>query len=131
MAKKVIELNHVSKIYKLFGNDKKRFLATFNKSIKYKEKIAINDITFSVDKGESVAIFGRNGAGKSTICLLYTSDLRIFSWNRCVAGQCAGADRQRNCYYEGCYLHARRYHELPASKRCAEQGRVHHHGKSP
>ena len=38
MAKKVIELNHVSKIYKLFGNDKKRFLATFNKSIKYKGK---------------------------------------------------------------------------------------------
>ena len=72
MAKKVIELNHVSKIYKLFGNDKKRFLATFNKSIKYKEKIAINDITFSVDKGESVAIFGRNGAGKSTILKMIT-----------------------------------------------------------
>ena len=62
----VIALDHVTKIYKLFKNDKKRFLATFIKSVTYKEKRAINDVSFSVKKGESVALFGRNGAGKST-----------------------------------------------------------------
>lgn len=72
MAKKVIQLRHVTKIYKLFSNDKKRFLATFIKSMQYKEKIAVNDITFDVRKGESVAIFGRNGAGKSTILKMIT-----------------------------------------------------------
>ena len=54
----VISLDHVTKIYKLFKNDKKRFLATFIKSITYKEKMAINDVTFSVKRGEAVALLG-------------------------------------------------------------------------
>lgn len=62
MIEKVIILDHVTKIYKLFSNEKKRFLATFIKSVKYKEKLAINDVSFSVKKGEAVALFGRNGA---------------------------------------------------------------------
>jgi O-antigen export system ATP-binding protein rfbB len=68
----VIVLDHVTKIYKLFKNDKKRFLATFIKSVTYREKRAINDVSFSVKKGESVALFGRNGAGKSTILKMIT-----------------------------------------------------------
>ena len=72
MIEKVIILDHVTKIYKLFSNGKKRFLATFIKSVKYKEKLAINDVSFSVQKGEAVALFGRNGAGKSTILKMIT-----------------------------------------------------------
>lgn len=72
MAERVIKLDHVTKIYKLFNNGKKRFLATFIKSVKYKEKLAINDVSFSVEKGEAVALFGRNGAGKSTILKMIT-----------------------------------------------------------
>lgn len=72
MAESVISLDHVTKIYKLFKNDKKRFLATFIKTITYKEKLAINDISFSINRGESVAILGRNGAGKSTILKMIT-----------------------------------------------------------
>ncbi|MFQ8602971.1 MAG: ABC transporter ATP-binding protein [Anaerovoracaceae bacterium] len=72
MSRKVIRLEHVTKIYKLFNNGKKRFLATFIKSVTYKEKLAINDVSFSVKKGESVALFGRNGAGKSTILKMIT-----------------------------------------------------------
>lgn len=34
---------------------------------KYGEKIAINDISFAVAKGEIVGLIGKNGAGKSTI----------------------------------------------------------------
>lgn len=72
MGSRVIELNRVTKIYKLFKNNKRRFLSTFVKTVTYKEKVAVQDITFSVDKGESVAIFGRNGAGKSTILKMIT-----------------------------------------------------------
>ena len=68
----VIEFNQVTKMYKLFKNDKKRLLSTFFKKVKYKEKKAVDDISFQIKKGESVALFGRNGAGKSTILKMIT-----------------------------------------------------------
>lgn len=69
---KVIEFKNVSKVYKLFKNDKKRLLALIDKRIKHTEKRAVNDVSFSVERGESVAIFGKNGAGKSTILKMIT-----------------------------------------------------------
>lgn len=68
----VIEFDHVTKMYKLFKNDKRRLLYTFCKKIKYKEKRAVNDVSFQIKRGESVAIFGKNGAGKSTILKMIT-----------------------------------------------------------
>ena len=68
----VVELKHVTKRYKLFKNDRKRLLAIFSKKIPYKEMLAVNDVSFKVFKGEAVALFGRNGAGKSTILKMIT-----------------------------------------------------------
>ena len=68
----VIELKDVYKKYKLYKNDKKRFMAIFSKRIPYKEKIAVNNVSFQIRRGESVAIFGKNGAGKSTILKMIT-----------------------------------------------------------
>lgn len=68
----VIKFDHVTKMYKLFKNDKKRLLHTFFKKIKYKEKKAVNDVSFCVRRGEAVALFGKNGAGKSTILKMIT-----------------------------------------------------------
>ncbi|MCI9178201.1 MAG: ABC transporter ATP-binding protein [Clostridia bacterium] len=68
----VIKFDHVTKTYKLFKNDKKRLLYTFCKKIKYTEKRAVNDVTFKIHRGDSVALFGRNGAGKSTILKMIT-----------------------------------------------------------
>jgi len=68
----VIKFDHVTKMYKLFKNDKKRLLYTFCKKIKYIEKRAVNDVSFEIKRGESVALFGKNGAGKSTILKMIT-----------------------------------------------------------
>ncbi|NLB26508.1 MAG: ABC transporter ATP-binding protein, partial [Bacteroidales bacterium] len=68
----VICFNHVSKEYKLFKNSKHRLRSVFLKNTKYKIKKAVNDVSFSVKKGDSVAIFGRNGAGKSTVLKMIT-----------------------------------------------------------
>ena len=72
MEKVVIEFKNVSKVYKLFKSDKQRFKAVFNKNAKYKKKIATNDVSFQIKKGEAVALFGKNGAGKSTILKMIT-----------------------------------------------------------
>ena len=69
---KIIEFHNVTKSYKLFKNDKKRLFSVFSKKIPYKEKKAVNDVSFTVKRGESVALFGRNGAGKSTILKIIT-----------------------------------------------------------
>lgn len=70
--KTAISFNHVSKIYKLYKNDKQRFRAIFNKRIKPTLKKAGDDLTFTIEKGESVALFGKNGAGKSTLLKMIT-----------------------------------------------------------
>lgn len=72
MSNIVIELKDVTKAYKLYKNDKQRFKAIFSKNLKCKKKIAVNKMSFAIEKGESVALFGRNGAGKSTILKMIT-----------------------------------------------------------
>lgn len=72
MENVVIEFKHVTKMYKLYKNDKQRLLSVFSKRIPYKEKRAANDVTFQIRKGESVALFGKNGAGKSTVLKMIT-----------------------------------------------------------
>lgn len=62
--KTAIEFKNVSKVYKLYKNDKQRFRAIFNRRIKPKLKKATDDVSFTIREGESVALFGRNGGGK-------------------------------------------------------------------
>lgn len=68
----VIEFKNVTKIYKLFKNDKKRLLGLLFKKVAHKEKKAVNNVSFTINRGEAVALFGKNGAGKSTILKMIT-----------------------------------------------------------
>jgi len=68
----VIEFKNVNKTYKLYKSEKKRLLGVFIKGIKYTKKEAVKDVSFAINKGESVAILGKNGAGKSTILKMIT-----------------------------------------------------------
>lgn len=72
MSETVIEFKDVSKIYKLYKNDKQRFKGIFFKNTPYKEKRAVDHVSFEVKRGDSIAIFGKNGAGKSTILKMIT-----------------------------------------------------------
>ena len=68
----VIKFDNVTKRYKLYKNDKSRLLSLFCKNIKCKENKAVNDVSFTIKKGECVALFGKNGAEKSTILKMIT-----------------------------------------------------------
>lgn len=70
--KTIISFNNVTKEYKLYKSDKARFKALFSKKIKYKVNKAVSNLSFEIKKGESVALFGKNGAGKSTILKMIT-----------------------------------------------------------
>jgi len=72
MSQLAIEFKDVVKRYKLFKNDRARFLSIFTKKARYKENKAINGVSFKINKGESVAFLGENGAGKSTILKMIT-----------------------------------------------------------
>ena len=72
MPKTVIEFKNVTKIYKLYKNDKQRLRAIFFKKTPYHPKKAVNNVSFKIKKGEAVALFGKNGAGKSTILKMIT-----------------------------------------------------------
>lgn len=67
-----VKFDHVTKLYKLYKSDRDRFKGLFNKRIKYKVNRAVGNLSFVVKKGESVALLGRNGAGKSTILKMIT-----------------------------------------------------------
>lgn len=72
MNENAISFRNVTKTYKLFKNDKRRLLSIFFKNIQYKEKKAVDNVSFEIKRGEAVAIFGKNGAGKSTILKIIT-----------------------------------------------------------
>lgn len=71
-SKVVVRFDNVTKLYKLYKSDKARFKGLFSSKVPYKENRAVNGLSFEVHNGESVALFGRNGAGKSTILKMVT-----------------------------------------------------------
>ena len=68
----VISFDNVTKTYKLYSSTRKRLLGIFFKRIKYKKKNAVDGMSFTIDRGESVALYGKNGAGKSTVLKMIT-----------------------------------------------------------
>ena len=73
---KAIEVKNLSKTFKV--KQKEKGLKGSIKAIfkpKYKDKKAVNKISFTVEKGEILAFIGPNGAGKSTTIKMLTGIL--------------------------------------------------------
>jgi len=67
----IIEVKNVNLTYRVLKNRTGSIKELFRDAVKGRVRIlnyvALEDVSFTVDKGEVVAILGRNGAGKSTL----------------------------------------------------------------
>lgn len=67
-----VRFEHVRKTYKLYKNDRQRLLGAISKHVKCDTINASDDLSFTVRRGESLALLGDNGAGKSTALKMIT-----------------------------------------------------------
>ena len=77
MSDLAINVSNVSKMYRLYDKPMDRLKESlgFSRKKLYKEHYALDDISFSVKKGETVGIIGTNGSGKYTILKIITGVL--------------------------------------------------------
>lgn len=72
-----IKVNNLSKCYQIYEKPHERLLQMLARGRKqyFREFWALKDISFEIQKGETVGIIGRNGSGKSTLLQLICGTL--------------------------------------------------------
>jgi ABC-type polysaccharide/polyol phosphate transport system ATPase subunit len=89
----VIDVKNLNVTYRVLMNKSGSLKELFRDAIKGKARVinyvALQDVSFTVDKGEVVAILGRNGAGKSTLLKVLAGVLPPTKGSSKVDGQIA------------------------------------------
>lgn len=71
MSNTIIDVNHVTMRFNLAQEKtdtvKEYFLKMLKHELRFNEFFALRDVSFSVERGDSVALIGTNGSGKSTM----------------------------------------------------------------
>lgn len=109
-----IKVSNVTKSYKMYDKPINRLKESLIKNSCYhKDFLAVDNVSFSVKRGETVGIIGRNGAGKSTLLKMITGVLTPTSGSIELSGTVsallelgAGFDSERNGI-ENIYLNGR------------------------
>lgn len=87
----VISFQNVSKNYAIYDapSDRLKELITLNRWKKHRDFKALNDVSFTVEAGETFCIIGENGSGKSTMLQIIAGILRPSSGQASVNGRVA------------------------------------------
>lgn len=77
MAAPIIEVEHVAKVYQIYAKPQDRLKQLlWGRWHSYgREFRALEDVSFAIQRGETVGIIGRNGSGKSTLLKLICGTL--------------------------------------------------------
>ena len=93
MGEKIISIDNVTirfnRSSQQINNIKEYVIKLIKRELMFQEFLALQDITFSVQKGESWAIIGTNGAGKSTLLKLICGILKPYKGSVFVQGTVA------------------------------------------
>jgi lipopolysaccharide transport system ATP-binding protein len=91
MSEPVISVRNVSKRYQVFDSPRARLLHALWpwRAPRAREVWALRDIDLEVQRGEAVAIIGRNGGGKSTLLEIITGTLTPTTGDVSVQGRVA------------------------------------------
>lgn len=71
-----LEIQNISKVYKVYKKPHHRLMEIFNFGDSYQEIHALSNISFNVRKGCTCGIVGPNGSGKSTLLQIITGILQ-------------------------------------------------------
>ena len=87
----VIEFRGVSKSYPIYAAPSARLkeLACLNRKSFHRDFLALRDVTFQVERGETFCIVGENGSGKSTLLQMVAGILHATSGDVKVRGRVA------------------------------------------
>jgi teichoic acid transport system ATP-binding protein len=88
---KMIRVNNLVKKYNMYEQPIDRLKETLSITNKcyHKEFVALNGLTFDVEKGDAVGILGKNGSGKSTLLKMVTGVLTPTSGELVINGKIA------------------------------------------
>lgn len=88
-----------------------------NVSKAFKQKTAVNNINFSINKGEMVAILGPNGAGKTTTIAMILDLLHPTTGNINIFGLSTQAPHDDGNHIKGnMYIHLHSLHSFHTDK---------------
>jgi len=80
MNEKMIEVKNVTMRFKMsdepINSLKEIFTSALAGKLRYNEFLALDNVSFSIEKGETLGLIGRNGAGKSTTLKLISGILK-------------------------------------------------------
>ncbi len=85
-TEEVLIVKDLTKIYSLYEKPLDRLIEFFIKGKKHTDFVALDSISFSMKKGETLGIIGENGAGKSTLLQLIAGTLFSISGEIKVSG---------------------------------------------
>ena len=117
MTDLAIKVENLSKIYKLYSRQRHRVFEIIHPlRRKYHEDFyALNDLSFEIERGDTIGILGKNGSGKSTLLKLLTGVTtpttgKVFVNGRVAAllelgsGFCPEFSGRDNVFFQGALL---------------------------